>query len=302
MARYGVPYKGSKNSVARWVVGVLPPSHTLVDLFAGGCAVTHAAMLSGKWGRFIVNDTNDVPQVFADAIDGKFADYATVPTREEFDAAKGDDTVLSLLYSFGNDRRSYLWLRDVEQVKYHASRMLLAGGARERYAEYHKFVRALGAYVEANGTDCLRMDHLRRGNGVTECVNLQRLQRLHGLENLQRLQGLHGLQRVCVSVSRLDYRDVDVPDGATAYADPPYRNTSQEQYRQGAFDHVGFDSWLAEVPFPVFVSECTCPDGCVEVSRTQRRRHTAGNGNDGVVTERLFVQERFAEMAMLGGT
>ena len=36
MARYGMPWQGSKSRIAEWVVGLLPPSHTLVDLFAGG--------------------------------------------------------------------------------------------------------------------------------------------------------------------------------------------------------------------------------------------------------------------------
>lgn len=36
MARYGLPYQGSKSRIAEWVVDLLPPSHTLVDLFAGG--------------------------------------------------------------------------------------------------------------------------------------------------------------------------------------------------------------------------------------------------------------------------
>lgn len=44
--RYGVPYQGSKNKIAELVVEHLPSGHTLVDLFAGGCAVTHAALLS----------------------------------------------------------------------------------------------------------------------------------------------------------------------------------------------------------------------------------------------------------------
>ena len=36
MARYGLPWQGSKSRIAEWVVDVLPPSHTLVDLFGGG--------------------------------------------------------------------------------------------------------------------------------------------------------------------------------------------------------------------------------------------------------------------------
>lgn len=39
MAKYGMPYQGSKSRIAEWVVDILPPSHTLVDLFAGGCAI-----------------------------------------------------------------------------------------------------------------------------------------------------------------------------------------------------------------------------------------------------------------------
>lgn len=29
--RYGMPWQGSKSRIAEWVVGVLPPSHTLVE-------------------------------------------------------------------------------------------------------------------------------------------------------------------------------------------------------------------------------------------------------------------------------
>ena len=46
--RYGVPYQGSKNKICKWVIDNLPSGKVFVDLFAGGCAVTHAAMLSGK--------------------------------------------------------------------------------------------------------------------------------------------------------------------------------------------------------------------------------------------------------------
>ena len=70
--RYGTPYKGGKNAIAPWVVEHLPAAETFVDLFAGGCAVTHAAMLSGKFERFIANDLGDAPAVFRDAINGEF--------------------------------------------------------------------------------------------------------------------------------------------------------------------------------------------------------------------------------------
>ena len=43
--RYGLPYKGSKNAIANWIVDNLPSSDTLCDIFFGGGAVTHAEKL-----------------------------------------------------------------------------------------------------------------------------------------------------------------------------------------------------------------------------------------------------------------
>ena len=45
---YGLPYKGSKNRIAKKILDVLPAAPVLYDVFAGGCAITHAALLSGK--------------------------------------------------------------------------------------------------------------------------------------------------------------------------------------------------------------------------------------------------------------
>ena len=39
--RYGLPYKGSKNAIAEWIVNALPDAECFVDLFCGGGAVTH---------------------------------------------------------------------------------------------------------------------------------------------------------------------------------------------------------------------------------------------------------------------
>ena len=65
--RYGLPYKGSKNAIAEWIVNALPPADTFVDLFCGGGAVTHYAMLTDKYQRFIMNDVDGrLPILFRD--------------------------------------------------------------------------------------------------------------------------------------------------------------------------------------------------------------------------------------------
>lgn len=53
---YGVPYSGSKNKLAEDIIALLPKGKRLVDLFAGGCAITHCALLSGKWESILSND------------------------------------------------------------------------------------------------------------------------------------------------------------------------------------------------------------------------------------------------------
>ena len=67
--RYGLPYKGSKNGIAKWIIDELPPAEIFVDLFAGGGAVTHRAMLSGKYKRFIMNDIDArLPVLFMECL------------------------------------------------------------------------------------------------------------------------------------------------------------------------------------------------------------------------------------------
>lgn len=86
---YGLPYQGSKNGIAADIVSVLPSADTFIDLFCGGCAVTHAAALTGKWKRFIANDIDArMPQLFHDAISGKYAGDDRWISREDFQALK----------------------------------------------------------------------------------------------------------------------------------------------------------------------------------------------------------------------
>ena len=115
--RYGVPYQGSKNKIAGWVIDNLPEDEILVDLFAGGCAVTHAALLSGKWDRIVANDIGDAPELFCDAIDGKYADEKRWISREDFQNLKNTDPYVSLCWSFGNNRSNYLYGKEIEPWK-----------------------------------------------------------------------------------------------------------------------------------------------------------------------------------------
>lgn len=259
--RYGVPYRGSKNKIADWVVDHLPEGKTLVDLFAGGCAVTHAAILAGRWENFIINDLGDAPEVFENAVNGKYANEKRWISREDFYKLKDSDPYVRYCWSFGNNGTDYLYGKDIEPIKkaIHCARVFNDDSLMSQLKESNKSER-LVSYEKPE--------------------SLQRLQRLQSLQRLQRLQ--------------LDYRNVEIPQGAVVYADPPYKNTRCTGYA-GQFDYDAFEKWLADVPFMVIVSEYNAPKGCTEIANIKKRQ-TMGTGNKGGTnTEKLFVQDRFYE-------
>lgn len=83
--KYGLPYKGSKNKLAERIVRLFPRRTNLVDLFCGGCAVSHAALLMGKFEHIYINDINWMcPTLFMDALQGKYANDTRWISREDF--------------------------------------------------------------------------------------------------------------------------------------------------------------------------------------------------------------------------
>ena len=283
---YGLPYMGSKSRIAEWVIDTLPAGDTFVDLFAGGCAVTHAAMLSGKYQRFIANDIGAGPQIFADAIKGEFEGYSMVASREEF--FKTDDPVIKLLYSFGTDQRTYAYSSQIEKVKVPAQRMISAPSMYERRKYYREFIKALSDYLKDGDSTKDSLAGLSRMQSLESLQSLQSLQRLQRLENLQGMQSFERLD-----VSQLSYQLVEIPQGGVVYCDPPYKYTkASKRYTDNDFDYDAFERWLDYVPFQVFVSEYDAPRGCVEIARKERVVSMAAK-TTGKVTEKIFTQERF---------
>lgn len=116
--RYGLPYKGSKNKLAERIVRLLPSKAHLVDLFCGGCAVSHAALLMGKYGHIHINDINWMcPTLFLDALSGKYEDDTRWISREDFFRLKDTDPYVAVVWSFGNNMRDYLYSREIEPLK-----------------------------------------------------------------------------------------------------------------------------------------------------------------------------------------
>ena len=166
---YGVPYQGNKSRIADIIIKILPEGKRLVDLFGGGGAITHCAMLSNKWESFLYNDINEmITDLFIDAVYGKFSDEHRVITREEFNDLKDTDAYVKYIWSFGNNGLAYLWGKDIEDIKCTASHSLMDETLRERRLSYMHFVKML----KKNLSD----------------YRLEPVERLQSLEHLQGLQ------------------------------------------------------------------------------------------------------------------
>lgn len=202
--KYGTPYMGSKSGIAEWVVSLLPPAENLYDLFAGGCAVTHCALLSGKYSHIHANDIGDAPKMFLDAVNGKYSHMTRWVSRGEFYAEKDGDPYVKWCWSFGNNGRDYMYSRKIEAAK-HALHMLvffndnaeykaltglepdLKGSTPyERYADYHRF------YSE----------HFGKRGEYSECQSAEAQARRASLD---KLQSLLKFKRLCGAESIAEY-------------------------------------------------------------------------------------------------
>lgn len=109
---------GSKNRIAREIIDNLPSGEVFVDLFCGGCAVTHAALLSNKYRRFIANDINcAIPHLFKNAIGGKYKDEKRWISRDDFERLKSSDPYVACCWSFGNNGQGYMYSKEIEPWK-----------------------------------------------------------------------------------------------------------------------------------------------------------------------------------------
>ena len=120
-ASYGVSYKGSKNKIAAEVVYNIPSAPLLIDVFAGGGAITHAALLSHRFSSILANDYDcGALQLFYRASHGLIdfkEERKRWVSREDFKRLKDTDPIVRYHWSFSNNGIDYLYSKDREPYK-----------------------------------------------------------------------------------------------------------------------------------------------------------------------------------------
>lgn len=270
--RYGLPYIGSKNAIAEWVVNLLPGSDVLCDLFCGGCAITHCALLQNKYKKIIINDINKkLPNFFVECANGLHTveRHTEWVSREKFFAEKENNILIKLVWSFGNNGCDYLYGRNIEEYKKSLHECIFEGNA-EKLKPYGYDIK-----VDKNKKIYDRYIDVRKQ--IKEKNKERSLIRLQSLQNLEIYGG--------------DYQDVKIPEGAIIYCDIPYICSDRKERYGVHFDYDRFYKWARERE-NIFISEYQMPNDFICIAAQKRKTVLCTNTKGKWTIEKVFTNQK----------
>lgn len=329
---YGLPYMGSKNMIAKYIVDKLPAGKRLVELFCGGCAISHCSILQGKYSEYLLNDIDPRPaKTFVKALNGGFKNETRWISREDFFKLKDEDDYVRLCFSFGNRGNTYMYNTQLEPYK----KAIHMAVVFNDWGEVHALMPEVAEYCEQ---ECKHletsMDRRKRFNyaiaealkktGRPELIDsnplykaitkkgshhptlvslnslqslesLERLKSLQSLERLERLKSLKSLQSLespAIELTAKAYDEYEYRDGDVVYCDPPYEGQAPYPHAPG-FDSSSFWAWVHTRPYPVYVSESNAPEDFVKIWSKERPTVLSRNGSTGKREEALFIHGRW---------
>jgi len=292
----GAPYQGSKSQIAKWIVDQLPSQDYFVDLFGGGGAMAKAAMISGKYPKGVI--TNDFDgsglRLFRDGMDGKYRDYDRFVTRDEFFNG-GATPEEKLLFSYGNDGRTYAYGRVIEPVKKGIHEVIVPNDYDQAMRACYELRGKIPGFKKSMCNDIVSaMDGKDLNGRRLAFQNMMAKQgfkeRYYRPQHLERVDRVNSLQNIPnkdrFKFYNTSYEDVHIPENSLIYADPPYRGT--KEYVANGFDSAKFDDWLRSNPQRVYISEYNMPDD-FKIINSIEKSALMGNYNSKKVIENLYT-------------
>ena len=270
----GLPYQGSKKKISKKIIEIIKQNFgtdkPIYDIFGGGGAITAECILNGLEVNY--NDLDkDITNAFERVI-SQDRDWikSLIVSRTEFFEIKDkenkttDDFLKLLVNSFGNDKRSYLYSKEISDLKHNLAKEII-----EKHDVFSGY----------------KQTETYKGS-IEEYKRLQQLQRLQQLEQLQRLQQLDK-----VKATNKSYHDFSEVSGAILYLDPPYEGSCQKSYIN-SFDSQEFYDWAFEIAKTniVIISSYSISDERFEVVYSfDKARSTIQGGKRNDKCEKLFM-------------
>ncbi|WP_461044910.1 DNA adenine methylase [Streptococcus lutetiensis] len=311
----GLPYQGSKKKISKKIVEVIKQNFgtdkPVYDVFGGGGAITAECLLSGL--KVYYNDLDETITNMFQKVVGEDRNYlkTLIVSRDEFFKIRDkkfktvDDELKLLVNSFGNNRKGYLYSKEVSDLKYNlAVEIIKKHDVFYGYQKTETYLKAKSTFKERL-QQLEQLEQLQRLQQLEQLQQLQRLQRLEQLQQLQRLQRLEQLQQLQrlqrleqlqqLEVTNFDYKAFSDVESAIFYLDPPYENTNLKGYSIDRFDSQSFYDWAYETSKKniVLISSYEISDSRFEcVYEFKNARSTLSGGNRGNKTEKLFMVKK----------
>lgn len=275
----GLPYQGSKKKISKKIVEIIKQNFgtnkPVYDIFGGGGAITAECLLNGLEVHY-----NDLDRTITDmfqrvlATDREFLKTLIV-SRDEFFKIRDkenktvDDELKLLVNSFGNNRKTYLYSKEISDVKYNLAVKIIKN--HDTFDGYKK----TETYLKAKST------------------SKEQLQQLEQLGRMQQLERVQRLERP--EATNLDYAEFSGVENAILYLDPPYQNTDLGGYSMKEFDSQSFYDWAYEMNKKniVLISSYEISDERFEcVYEFKTARSTLSSNKFGNKTEKLFMVKK----------
>ena len=215
----GLPYQGSKKKISKKIIEIIKQNFgidkPIYDIFGGGGAITAECILNGL--EVYYNDLDkDITNAFERVISQDREWIKTlIISREEFFEIKAkenkttDDFLKLLINSFGNSKKSYLYSKEVSDLKYNLAKEIIVN---------HD---VLGGFKQTETYKKVTYNAKQENDKVFQ--QLEQLQRLQQLEQLQQLDE--------VKATNKSYHAFSDVSGAILYLDPPYEGTAHDGYK-----------------------------------------------------------------------
>ena len=262
---------GSKNRIAEKIVSQLPQATHFYDLFGGGGAISHCAMLSGKYQFVHYNELDPlVFKGFKMFINGDFKSEDRWISREEFFKLKDSDPYVAICFSFGSGMRSYRFNPEKElfQKAVHYSICFDDNSLLSEYIDLSGF-----EYTKADPRE-RRLELQKYFTGLYKQGKLDKR-----IETYAEYNG-HSIGEISSnnqSLERLNSFNLD---------NKRIILTKTEQYNSG-FNHNDFYEWLRHSENRVYISEYQMPDDFFLVYSV-RKNCKLNNNSSKVSVENLY--------------
>lgn len=271
MARnYSMPYMGSKQKLVDKIIPLILSRHKgatdFYDLFGGGGSVSFYVLQRYPQLKTHYNELNTAIVELLRHIQKNGEIPTDFVTRAEFTAKiEADDWFAGFLqccWTYGNNQRSYLYSREIEEFKhkYHdtvfgdnSNLEWLENYINNRFAKDGTLRRTIRLYLNSEKYDTPYKRRIALSRQLPFASQLEHLTRIERLQQLQRLN-LSNL-----TISNGDYRAVEFGGAKpVVYCDIPYENANE--YKQNGFNSQKFYDWAANQPLPVYFSSYRISD------------------------------------------